>query len=488
MGDNIKSKMTFKEYFKQLYMLESLKDSSLNLDLLNETKTMRADPHEFITACFMANNGIDEIFKTTITQKNLKEFLKESLKLIKIGIEKDGIKAALSETDLDYINDLMTSLNNENSNIDVILDDLNLKSFIDKLPKAVSAAQAIFDNLKNEKIDNVYLTGAGLSGELADFELSNDTIKNYNSSDIVLQQGQNYIGISLKQKDTPRSADPTLTNFSINNILSSISDSYLKDIFDKTTNTFYTNILNSQEFYDEILKDIPDEDFKNDVINTIKPDVKNWRERINIILNDKIQTENEQYLKIIKDKTRNYINNLLGDFSPNNETNLFKIFSDNLKESSSATELAEKLLNLIFRRDLKQLVKDLNTENVENDKSFLFALVTGIGKTNIKNKTITFIIGDGNYYDINITENVIENLIKTVSNDNNGNNNITLVISKRKSNAAKIWLTLKIGNINICDIEIRYKGSFASYPQFQTTLTKEFKSLLDEANQQAKKK
>lgn len=488
MDDNIKSKMTFKEYFKQLHMLESLKDSSLNLDLLNETKTMRADPHEFITACFMANNKIDKIFRTTITQKNLEDFLKKSLDLIKNGVEKDGIKAALSETDLDYINDLMAALNNKNSNIDVILDDLNLKSFINKLPKAVSAAAVIFDNLKNKKIDNVYLTGAGLRGELAVFNIPNDTIKNYNSSDIVLQQGQNYIGISLKQKNTPRSADPTLTNYSTDNILSSISANYLRDIFNKAANTFYTNILNSQEFYDEILKDIPDEDFKNTVIDTIKPDVKNWKDRINIILKDKIQTENEQYLKIIKDETRDYINNLLGDFSPSNETNLFKIFSDNLKESDSITKLAEKLLNLIFRRDLKQLVKDLNTENVENDKSFLFALVTGIGKTNIKDKTITFIIDNGNYYDINTTENVIENLIKTVSNDNNGNNNITLVVSERKSNAAKIWLTLKIGNINICDIEIRYKGSYAYYPQFHTTLTKEFKQLLNEANQQAKKK
>ena len=45
--------------------------------------------------------------------------------------------------------------------------------------------------------------------------------------------------------------------------------------------------------------------------------------------------------------------------------------------------------------------------------------------------------------------------------------------------AAKIYLTLTRGNVNILDLELRYKGSFTSQPQFLGTLNDQYKLLLE---------
>ena len=60
--------------------------------------------------------------------------------------------------------------------------------------------------------------------------------------------------------------------------------------------------------------------------------------------------------------------------------------------------------------------------------------------------------------------------------------NYEIVINKEKSarsKAAKIYLTLTRGNVNILDLELRYKGSFTSQPQFLGTLNDQYKLLLE---------
>ena len=47
-----------------------------------------------------------------------------------------------------------------------------------------------------------------------------------------------------------------------------------------------------------------------------------------------------------------------------------------------------------------------------------------------------------------------------------------------KSNAAKIYLTLVRGQSKILDLQVRYKGTFTSRPQFQGGLAKDFESIL----------
>ena len=65
---------------------------------------------------------------------------------------------------------------------------------------------------------------------------------------------------------------------------------------------------------------------------------------------------------------------------------------------------------------------------------------------------------------------------------NKGSSKYELILDKAKndkSDAAKIYLILKKGKVNILDMELRYKGGFTSQPQFFATISKDFSTLLN---------
>jgi hypothetical protein len=49
-----------------------------------------------------------------------------------------------------------------------------------------------------------------------------------------------------------------------------------------------------------------------------------------------------------------------------------------------------------------------------------------------------------------------------------------------KSDGAKVFLKLIKGKITVLNMELRYKGSFTSQPQFFATLADDFKTVLYE--------
>jgi hypothetical protein len=66
---------------------------------------------------------------------------------------------------------------------------------------------------------------------------------------------------------------------------------------------------------------------------------------------------------------------------------------------------------------------------------------------------------------------------------NKGPSKYEMILDKEKNKAsdgAKVFLILKKGKITILNLELRYKGGFTSQPQFQATLTNEFKDILTE--------
>jgi len=52
--------------------------------------------------------------------------------------------------------------------------------------------------------------------------------------------------------------------------------------------------------------------------------------------------------------------------------------------------------------------------------------------------------------------------------------------ANKKSEGAKVFFKLKKGDINIIDLNLRYKGGFTSQPQFQATISADFKDVLTE--------
>ena len=52
--------------------------------------------------------------------------------------------------------------------------------------------------------------------------------------------------------------------------------------------------------------------------------------------------------------------------------------------------------------------------------------------------------------------------------------------ANKKSDGAKVFFKLKKGDIPIIDLNLRYKGGFTSQPQFQATISNDFKDILTE--------
>ena len=61
------------------------------------------------------------------------------------------------------------------------------------------------------------------------------------------------------------------------------------------------------------------------------------------------------------------------------------------------------------------------------------------------------------------------------------NDKFSVIVDKElsaKSNAAKIFLSLIRGDSKVLDLQVRYKGSFTSKPQFQGGMAKDFMNIM----------
>ena len=110
----------------------------------------------------------------------------------------------------------------------------------------------------------------------------------------------------------------------------------------------------------------------------------------------------------------------------------------------------------------------------KNGYDFHFYLVSGIADVTTKG-VVT--ISPGHVIPLKTTLCGLSRIEKK-----NKNSKYEIILDKEqqeKSSAAKIFFELKRGNLNILDMELRYKGSFNPQPQFQATINDEFKQLLE---------
>ena len=105
--------------------------------------------------------------------------------------------------------------------------------------------------------------------------------------------------------------------------------------------------------------------------------------------------------------------------------------------------------------------------------SFEFILVTGVGNVTINNTSgMKISPGSGECIGIDSVGLALAALRKTPK---------TIEIDSSKtisSNAAKLFFKVKSGSMELLDLELRYKGSFTSQPQFQAFLATDLKGLL----------
>lgn len=292
----------------------------------------------------------------------------------------------------------------------------------DALAAAISAANAIFKNFSNN-IDRAFITGRQWADEIKGFKMESGTIKDYNSSDIVLRDGDNFLGVSLKKKGRSTEKDPTL----INNAVES----------------FFEGILNKRDI--QSIHDAKIKFFKEKVLG-IKGRIseKELFQQLREHIKDK--SNHDRMVKLLKSRDNIF----------------FKQIDHVLRINTK--DFIEKFLKTAFRVELVNLKK----------YNFDFALATGVGRY-LKKKGI--VIENAHYSDIERTTSKIDDLI--------GNKKLKLEKPKGKKQAfepgsTSVTLTYYIvaGDKELIEIEVRYKGDYAGNPSFQAYATPVLKNII----------
>ena len=159
---------------------------------------------------------------------------------------------------------------------------------------------------------------------------------------------------------------------------------------------------------------------------------------------------------------RNFVNAKLAESNNRLWNKFIEVMNDN------ADEFADALINVILK---KYLYKEMDAKKLKNFK-FDFSLVTGIGDISKESARIqppTIISLKTTLCGLTRIEEQFKNKKYEIVLDN---------AKKGESEAAKIFLQLKKGNLKLLDLEIRYKGAFTPQPQFQGTIHPDFKKLL----------
>ena len=332
----------------------------------------------------------------------------------------------------------------------------------------ISAAKAIKSWLKSDHgeggdpmAQKVFLTGNVWPKEVEKFRIKAYGFDDYNSSDFIVKtKEEHYYGVSLKKKPKPNSADPTLINKAFDTVLNGNQFDKIKtDITELRTEYFAGLVRQAHEdgiiFIENIEKQSDKELFEAKKRNTKIFD----KAYINIkgsisggYGNDKAPDSMRKFVNTYLSKTNNI---------------LFKRLTSYMDDNASL--FAKTLINLVLK---VKLYDELSANKNLKNYSFGFALVTGIGevtkgKPNVsKGKAVdlhTILCG---LTDLEANKKPYKILVDFEK--------------KAEATAAKIFFKLSKAGVNILDMELRYKGSFTSQPQFFATITKEFQTILTE--------
>ena len=442
-----------------------------------------ADPHELMTGALILKYG--------------------NLKKVPPSIYANLNAASQATKDLmEDAKDIITSEGDRNKKIEAF------PNHFEAFAQAISAADAFLGNIpQGGKVLKVYGTGRQWAGILTPYRIQDHIFmkkKDYNSSDlIVLVQGQRqrkvYVGVSLKKKKID-TADPTIINKTVIG-----TDGLLQhlikmgamgvrqdwnDVYKERAQFFYDVIEKSlsgptkiqQEAVKKLSiknkkgKNIPEKkiNYLKDLATNIKP---NLSTSAKVLAEAQKLGQNNMTLALKQDWP--YQSKL-----KNAENIYFKKLDEVLTDPNYAEPIVIALVNIIFKTDLKGYLRLRGAKR----PNFKFTLITGEGT--FKNNQIN--VGKAHELQEVFTTNLLTLLL-----DNAKNQQRPYAIRQTASQegkhafqpqatAAKLFYTAWIGQDNVADLEIRYKGSIRSEPQFFAIITPHFKQLYAQYVQQNK--
>jgi hypothetical protein len=361
------------------------------------------------------------------------------------------------------------------------LMDENNKEALKDLAGGISAAKGVRDYLSksgesggSRLTPSIYMTGNVWPKDVEKFRISAYGFEDYNSADVIMTaDSEMYYGVSLKKKRSSTGGEPTLINKAFDSVLQGRKFDPIKDKLAKVRQEYFASLVIEAVEKGIILKS----HIKN--FDTLKKSEQGRKELFEAKQRDKklfdrsyIDTKGSAKLKdgyVSNDTTnensmRYFVNKKLAE--KNNP--LWKEFVKVMNEYSDL--FADSLINIILKT---KLFEELDAKSLGKYK-FNFFLVTGVGDISSKGEVR---IGDASVLPLKTT---LCGLTRIEQEFKNKKYEIVLNEQKKESSdAAKIFLQLKRGNVTLLDLEIRYKGAFTPQPQFQGTLNSDFKKLLE---------
>ena len=360
-----------------------------------------------------------------------------------------------------------------------LMDETNTEALKD-LAGGISAAYGVRKYLASNGESggsslspSIYMTGNVWPKEVEKFRVSAFGFEDYNSADVIATADkQTFYGISLKKKRKTNAGEPTLINKAFDSVLDGKQFDSVKEELAAVRANYFSQIVIDAVNEGIILK----EHIKN--FDQLKKNPAGRKELFEAKQRDKklfdrsyIDTKGSAKLKNgYKDENtkdpksmRYYVNKRLAE----KDNPLWKEFIIVMNKYSDL--FADSLINIILKTEL---FKELDKKDLDNYK-FNFFLVTGVGDVTSKGEVQ---IGQATVLPLKTTLCGLTRINQMYK-----NKKYEIVLNKSKqgeSEAAKVFLQLKKGDLTLLDLEIRYKGAFTPQPQFQGTLHPDFKKLL----------
>ena len=320
----------------------------------------------------------------------------------------------------------------------------------------------------------IYMTGNVWPPEVEKFRVSAYGFEDYNSADVIVTADKKtFYGVSLKKKRKAAAGEPTLINKAFDSVLNGKEFDSVKEELAKIRMNYFANLVIEAVEKEKIIRksDIAGFDQlkrteigKKELFEAKKRDKKKF---------DKSYIDTKGHALAPKgyldDDTRDpksmrfFVNKKLAE-----KNNV--LWNEFIKVMNKYSDLfANSLINIILKI---KLFEELDAKNLK-DYSFDFFLVTGVGDVTTKGDVE---VGKATVLPLKTT---LCGLTRIEEKYKGKKYEIVLNNQKKgESDAAKIFLQLRRGNLNLLDLEIRYKGAFTPQPQFQGTLHPDFKKLL----------
>jgi len=332
----------------------------------------------------------------------------------------------------------------------------------------ISAALAIKDWLKsshgqgNDAIaQKVFLTGNVWPKEVEKFRIKAYGFDDYNSSDFIVKTGdKKYFGVSLKKKPKKNSSDPTLINKAFDTVLNGKQFNKIKEEITELRTEYFAGLVRQANEDGILFIENINQQTDKELFESRKRNTKIFKKAY---INTKGSLSGGYDNDKSPDSMRKFVNK---DLAKTNNV-LFKRLTQYMNDNAEL--FAKTLINLVLK---VKLYDELSANKKLKNFTFGFALVTGIGEISRGKPNVS----SGKSIDLHT-------ILCGLSDLEANKKPYKIVVDfekKAEANAAKIFFKLSKAGVNILDMELRYKGSFTSQPQFFATITKEFQIILTE--------